>query len=82
MGRNLRKFREKNGKQWEREAKREKEGRDDEPLFFFVFFFFLGPRQRPLKVPRLGVKSERQLPAYTTTTATAASAAYTRSLIH
>ena len=30
------------------------------------FFFFLGPHPGHIEVPRLGVKSELQLPAYTT----------------
>ena len=29
-----------------------------------IFFFFLGPHLQQTKVPRLGVKSELQLPAY------------------
>ena len=33
------------------------------------FSFILGPRPRHMEVPRLGVKSELQLPAYTTATA-------------
>ena len=34
--------------------------------FVVVFFFcFLGPHLRPMEVPRLGVQSELQLPAYT-----------------
>ena len=41
---------------------------------FFVFFFlvslsFLEPHPRHMEVPRLGVESELQLPAYTTVTA-------------
>ena len=32
-------------------------------------FFFLGPHLQHMKVPRLGVESELQLPAYTTATA-------------
>ena len=32
--------------------------------------FFLGPYLRHMEVPRLGVESELQLPAYTTATAT------------
>ena len=36
---------------------------------FFFFFVFLGPPQRHIEVPRLGVKSELQLPAYTSATA-------------
>ena len=39
--------------------------------FFFFFLFFLGPYPWHMKVPRLGVESELQLPAYyTTATAT------------
>ena len=39
-------------------------------MYFFVFVFvFLGLYPRHMEVPRLGVKSELQLPAYTTTTA-------------
>ena len=37
------------------------------PLFFFVF---LGPHPRHMEVPRLGVESELQLPAYAIATAT------------
>ena len=37
-------------------------------LVFFVLF--LGPYPRHREVPRLGVESELQLPAYTTATAT------------
>ena len=33
-------------------------------------FFFLGPHPGHMEVPRLGVQSELQLPAYTTATAT------------
>ena len=40
---------------------------DLQNLFFF-FFFFKGLQH--MEVPRLGVKSELQLPAYTTATAT------------
>ena len=43
------------------------------PLFFFLFFsflIFLGPHPWHMDVPRLGVKSELQLLAYTTATAT------------
>ena len=41
-------------------------------LFCFVFCLFvsLGPHLRHMEVPRLGVESELQLPAYTTVTAT------------
>ena len=34
------------------------------------FFFFLGPHLWHMKVPRLGLESQLQLPAYTTATAT------------
>ena len=37
---------------------------------FFSFLFFLGLSQRHMGVPRPGVKSELQLPAYTTAPAT------------
>ena len=37
------------------------------PLFFL--FFFSGPHTRPTEAPRLEVKSELQLPAYTGATA-------------
>ena len=36
----------------------------------FLFFHFLGPHPRHMEVPRLGVQSELQLPAYTPATAT------------
>ena len=41
------------------------------PVFFFFFSFlvFLGPHLWHMGVPRLGVKSELQLLAYTTATA-------------
>ena len=39
-------------------------------LFFYSFICFLGPHLRHIEVPRLGVKSEQQLPAYATDTAT------------
>ena len=60
-------------------------------FFFFFFTFFLGLHLQHMKVPRLGVKLELQVLAYTTATATpvqAASATYaaacgnTRSLTH
>ena len=38
-------------------------------FFFFFFFGFLGPHLQCMEVPRLGVESELQLPAYTTATA-------------
>ena len=37
---------------------------------FFFLFCFLGPHPWHVEVPRLGVESELQLPAYTTATAT------------
>ena len=37
---------------------------------FFFSFFALGPHPWHMEVPRLGVKSELQLPAYITATAT------------
>ena len=37
---------------------------------FFFFFVFLGPYLYHVEVPRVGVKLELQLPAYTTATAT------------
>ena len=39
-------------------------------FFFFFFFCFLGQHSQHVEVPRLGVQSERQLPAYDATTAT------------
>ena len=39
-------------------------------FFFFLSFIFLGLHLRHMEVPRLGVQSELQLPAYTTVTAT------------
>ena len=38
--------------------------------FLFLSFCFLGPHPRHMELPRLGVKSELQLPAYGTATAT------------
>ena len=35
----------------------------------FLLFLFLGPHLRHMEVPRLGVESELQLPAYITATA-------------
>ena len=35
-----------------------------------LFVFFSGPHQRHMEVPRLGIESELQLPAYATGTAT------------
>ena len=36
-------------------------------LYLFIYLFcFLGPHPRHMEVPRLGVQSELQLPAYTT----------------
>ena len=39
-------------------------------LFFFFFFFLLELSPQHMEVPRPGVESELQLPAYTTPTAT------------
>ena len=39
-------------------------------FFFFFFFFLLWPHLQHMEVPRLGVESELQLPAYATATAT------------
>ena len=39
-------------------------------LFFLNFFVFFGPHLQHMEVPRLGVESELQLPAYTTAIAT------------
>ena len=36
--------------------------------FFFFLFFFLGLHPRHMEVPRLGIESELQLPAYATAT--------------
>ena len=47
----------------------EREG-EEAPAFFFLFLYFLGPHPWHMEVPRLGVKSELKLPAYTTATAT------------
>ena len=38
-------------------------------VFLFFFLCFLGPQPQHMEVPRLGVKLELQLPAYTTATA-------------
>ena len=38
-------------------------------FFFFFFLVFLGPCSRHMEIPRLGVESDLQLPAYTTATA-------------
>ena len=37
--------------------------------FFFFFFYILGPHPQHMEVPKLGIKSELQLLAYTTVTA-------------
>ena len=39
-------------------------------LILVIIFFFLGPHPRQMEVPRLGVESDLQPPAYTTATAT------------
>ena len=36
--------------------------------FLFFVFCFLGPHPQGMEVPRLGVESELQMPAYTTAT--------------
>jgi len=41
----------------------------DISFFLFSFFVFLGLHSWQMKVPKLGVKLELQLPAYTTATA-------------
>ena len=38
-------------------------------FFIFIFFVFLGPHPWHVEVPRQGVESELQLPAYATATA-------------
>ena len=40
-------------------------------FYLFIYLTFLGPRWWHMEVPRLGVESELQLPAYTTATAMA-----------
>ena len=40
-------------------------------FFFFLSFVFSGLHRQHMQVPRLGVESELQPPAYTTATATA-----------
>ena len=44
-------------------------------FLFFFFFIFLGPHLWYMEVPRLGVESELQLPAYTTAKAKATATA-------
>ena len=39
-------------------------------LCFYLFVVFLGPYPQCMEVPRVGVESEQQLPAYTTASAT------------
>ena len=44
----------------------------DGNIYIYIFFLvFLGPHLQHVGAPRIGVKSELQLPAYATTTATA-----------
>ena len=38
-------------------------------ILFYLLFFFLGPHPRHMDVPRLGVESELQPPAYDIATA-------------
>ena len=45
-------------------------------IWFLFYFCFLGLHEQYVEVPRLGVESELQLPAYTTA-AVMASATYT-----
>ena len=45
-------------------------GTPDHFLLKFFLFVFLGPHLRFMEVPRLGIRLELQLPAYTTATAT------------
>ena len=52
-----------------KEAKGENKTLKDSALFFFFFFCILGPQEQHMEVPRLGIKSELQLLAYTTATA-------------
>ena len=52
--------------------------------YLLLLFCFLGPHPRYMEVPRLGVKSELQLPAYTTAKQCqilAVSASYTTALL-
>ena len=51
-------------------------------LFFFVLLLFLGPLQRHMEVPRLGVKLEPQPPAYITVTATMPDQSHVCKLYH
>ena len=44
--------------------------KEEAKLLFFRFSFSLGPHLRHREVPKLGVKSELQLPDYTAATAT------------
>ena len=39
--------------------------RSGKPVWPFLFFLVLGPHLQPMEVPRLGVRSKVQLPAYT-----------------
>ena len=43
---------------------------DQSSIFCFVLFFFLGPHLWLMEIPRPRIKSELQLPAYITATAT------------
>ena len=38
-------------------------------LFIYYYYYFLGPHLQHMEVPRLGIESELELPAYTTATA-------------
>ena len=53
------------------------------PYFLFIYFFFSGPHLQHMEVPRLGVKSELQLPAYSTAIAMPDQAAFaTHTAVH
>ena len=47
-------------------------------LLFYLYTFFIGPHLWHMEVPRLGVGSELQLPAYTTASSNARSEPYPR----
>ena len=51
-------------------------------FLFFFFFGFLGPYLRHMEVPRLGVESDLQLPAYTTATEMPDPSLYVCNLYH
>ena len=49
---------------------RNRVGRGGVYLFIYLFLIYLGPYPRHMKLPRLGVESELERPAYTTSIAT------------